>query len=91
MDGDRFSDRAQKSVGTSQIRNENASRKMRAVTRCAKKQTRQRNATPVGEADFSDPESQRVFDAAARALARELGRQAGYEWFDQMVRKESRS
>jgi hypothetical protein len=30
-------------------------------------------------ADFSDPESQRVLDAAARAVARELGRQAARE------------
>jgi hypothetical protein len=32
--------------------------------------------------DFSDFESVRVLDAAANALARELGRQAAREWFD---------
>lgn len=30
-------------------------------------------------ADFSDPESQRVLDAIARSLSRELGRQAARE------------
>jgi hypothetical protein len=38
-------------------------------------------------ADFSDPESQRVLDAAARQLARELGRQAAQELWEQAVRR----
>jgi hypothetical protein len=44
----------------------------------------------VSEADFSDVESRRVFDAAVGAVARELGRQAGREWFDLMAGKERR-
>jgi hypothetical protein len=40
---------------------------------------------PRDPVDFSDPESQRVLSAAALAVARELGRQAGREWFDQLV------
>ena len=43
--------------------------------------------TPVTAADFTDVESQRVFDAAAGAVACELGRQAGREWFDFMAGK----
>ncbi|HYN06568.1 MAG TPA: hypothetical protein VES67_04180 [Vicinamibacterales bacterium] len=31
--------------------------------------------------DFSDPESQRVLDAMAVAVARELGRQAARDWW----------
>lgn len=38
-------------------------------------------------ADFSDPESQRVLGAAAREVARELGRQAAREWWEQTVRR----
>jgi hypothetical protein len=38
-------------------------------------------------ADFSDPESQRVLGAAARELARELGRQAARELWEQAVRR----
>ena len=38
-------------------------------------------------ADFTDPESQRVLDAAARAVARELGRQAARELWDQAARR----
>jgi hypothetical protein len=37
-------------------------------------------------ADFSDPESQRVLAAAARALARELGRQAAREYFAELIK-----
>lgn len=39
-------------------------------------------ANPV---DFSDPESQRVLTVAARAVARELGREAAREYFDELV------
>jgi hypothetical protein len=38
-------------------------------------------------ADFSDPESERVLDAAARSVARELGRQAARELWEQAVRR----
>ena len=37
-------------------------------------------------ADFTDPESQRVLDAAEHALARELGRQAAREFLAEMTR-----
>jgi hypothetical protein len=40
------------------------------------------NADPV---DFSDPESQRVLTAAARAVARELGREAAREYFAELL------
>jgi hypothetical protein len=38
-------------------------------------------------ADFNDSESQRVLDAAARTLARELGRQAARELWAQVIRR----
>lgn len=38
-------------------------------------------------ADFSDPESQRVLAAAAHALAGELGREAGREYFAKLIGK----
>ena len=37
-------------------------------------------------ADFSDPESQRLLDATARTLARELGHQAARKFFTEMTR-----
>ena len=37
-------------------------------------------------ADFSDPESQRVLTLAARAVARELGREAAREYFAELIR-----
>jgi hypothetical protein len=37
--------------------------------------------------DFMDPESQRVFRAAAQGVARELGRQAAREYFTEVVSK----
>ena len=37
--------------------------------------------------DFSDGESQRVLAAAARAVARELGRQAAREYFAELIGK----
>jgi hypothetical protein len=41
---------------------------------------------PAGRAtDFSDGESQRVLAAAARAVARELGRQAAREYFAELI------
>ena len=45
-----------------------------------------RNAT-VQPADFSDPESQRVLEAAACAVAFELGREAGREYFARLIGK----
>jgi hypothetical protein len=36
-------------------------------------------------ADFSDPESQRVLAAAARAVAVQLGRQAAREYFAEQL------
>jgi hypothetical protein len=38
-------------------------------------------------ADFSDAESQRVLTLAARAVARELGREAAREYFAQLIGK----
>ena len=40
----------------------------------------------VHPADFSDLESQRVLAAAARAVARELGREAAREYFAELIR-----
>lgn len=62
------------------------SRKMRPAATCAMSQL-QRRGRSVTDADFRDHESQRVFDGAAGVVARELGRQAGREWFDLMARK----
>lgn len=45
---------------------------------------------PKSDADFSDPESQRVLTAAARAVAGELGRQAAREEFDRILATASR-
>jgi hypothetical protein len=39
----------------------------------------------VRQADFSDRESQRVLTAAARAVARELGREAACEFFAELI------
>jgi hypothetical protein len=39
----------------------------------------------VPAADFSDLESQRVLAAAARAVARELGREAAREYFAKLI------
>jgi len=55
--------------------------KMATVSRSARRQLALVDSPPVQPADFSDPESQRVFDAAARAVAFELGRQAAREMF----------
>jgi hypothetical protein len=41
----------------------------------------------VQAADFSDIESQRVLTVAARAVARELGREAAHEYFAQLIGK----
>lgn len=49
------------------------------------------NAKTVGpradQVDFSDPESQRVLRAAARAVACELGREAAREYFAELIRR----
>ena len=44
-------------------------------------------APTIPPADFSDLESQRVFAAAARAVARELGREAAREYFAELIGK----
>lgn len=44
---------------------------------------RQRADVSEPAGDFSDPESQRALATAARAVARELGRQAAREYFAQ--------
>jgi hypothetical protein len=41
----------------------------------------------VVPADFSDLESQRVLAAAARVVARELGREAAREYFAELIGK----
>ena len=41
--------------------------------------------------DFSDVESQRVLAAAARAVARELGREAAREYFAEVIGKSKAS
>ena len=41
----------------------------------------------IHHADFSDPESQRVLTAAARAVAYELGRNAAREYFAELIHK----
>lgn len=42
-------------------------------------------AKPTRLADFGDAESQRVLTAAARAVARELGREAAREHFAKLI------
>ena len=42
-------------------------------------------ASLVDPVDFSDPESQRVLTAAARVVARELGREAAQEYFAELL------
>jgi len=44
-------------------------------------------AKSVQPADFSDLQSQRVLMAAARAVARELGREAAREYFVELIGK----
>lgn len=44
---------------------------------------------PTRSADFSDGESQRVLTAAARAVARELGREAAREHFAKLIGRTS--
>jgi hypothetical protein len=43
------------------------------------------DAKVVAVADFSDAESQRVLTAAARAVAREMGREAAREYFAELI------
>ena len=40
----------------------------------------------VRQTDFGDTESQRVLRAAAGAVAREIGRRAAREYFDELIR-----
>jgi hypothetical protein len=44
-------------------------------------------AKPRLEANFTDPESLAVLTSAARAVARELGRQAAREFFTELIGK----
>jgi hypothetical protein len=44
---------------------------------------------PVPPADFSDVESQRVLAAAASAVVFELGREAGREYFAELIGKKA--
>ena len=44
-------------------------------------------AKPAAPPDFTDAESQRVLAAAARVVARELGREAAREYFAELVGK----
>jgi hypothetical protein len=44
-------------------------------------------APAASPADFSDHESQRVLAVAARAVARELGREAAREYFAELIGK----
>ena len=44
-------------------------------------------ALDLDPVDFSDPESQCVLAAAARAVARELGREAAREYFAELIGK----
>ena len=45
------------------------------------------DAKSIRPTDFSDVESQRVLTVAARAVARELGREAAHEYFAQLIGK----
>ncbi|MDP2318236.1 MAG: hypothetical protein Q8O42_02700 [Acidobacteriota bacterium] len=47
------------------------------------------DAKPNGSADFGDAESQRVLTTAARAVARELEREAAREHFAKLIGKSS--
>jgi hypothetical protein len=44
-------------------------------------------AKPDAPADFTDTESQQVLAAAARVVARELGREAAREYFAELIGK----
>lgn len=48
---------------------------------------REDHAVRNARGDFSDFDSQRVLDAAARAVARELGRQAARELWEMAARR----
>lgn len=48
---------------------------------------REDRAVHKATGDFSDIDSQRVLDAAARAVARELGRQAARELWEMAARR----
>ena len=82
-----FVDPLRKSVARFRIQQRSASHKIRRARRSATGQMRRLDTKCIGEADFSDPESQRVLAAAALAVARELGRQAAREFFAVDCRK----
>lgn len=58
---------------------------MSRLTRSARRQLTLVDRKSVPPADFSDHESQRVLAAAARAVARELGREAAREYFAELI------
>ncbi len=59
--------------------------KMPRLTPPSKRVSEPLQANPNRSADFSDIESARVLTAAARAVARELGRQAAREYFAELI------
>jgi hypothetical protein len=60
---------------------------MRRHTRSSPRSLTLPNAKSAHAADFSDLESQRVLAAAARTVARELGREAAREYFAELIGK----
>lgn len=58
---------------------------MRRLKFSARRQLTLMETKSVQSADFSDLESQRVLAAAARAVARELGREAAREYFAELI------
>ena len=58
------------------------------MTRAARRRLTLVETKPVQPADFSDRESLRVLAAAARAVARELGREAAREYFAELIGKQ---
>lgn len=60
---------------------------MPRLTRAARRPLTVMDTKSVQPADFSDFESQRVLTAAARAVARELGREAAREYFAELIGK----
>jgi hypothetical protein len=60
---------------------------MRRHTRAVRRPVTLVEPEPGPLGDFSDVESQRVLTLAARAVARELGREAAREYFAQLIGK----
>lgn len=64
---------------------------MAGPTRSARRPLTLVDTKSVQPTDFSDPESQRVLTVAARAVARELGREAAREYVAELIRKSKAS